>query len=103
MPNNLHDPLVDAPVDLFIVEQRDKPHVASGYRPGSSYLAETNITDATEATTIRDLMNAQFDDRAVKVYRLVDVTADFRAKLQNEINRSHDGLIPDWLSKFMEE
>lgn len=89
--------------NLFIVEQRDKASVASGYVKPSSYLAETNITDATEETTIRDLMGGQFDDRAVAVYRLVDVTAEFRERLQAEINKSESGVIPDRLSRFMAE
>lgn len=90
--------------DLFIVEQRDLPNAASGYKPTTtSYLAETNIEDATEEITLRDLMAAQFDDRAVKVYRLVDVTAEFREKLQAKINSSEDGIIPEHLASFMVE
>ena len=90
--------------DLFIVEQRDRPSVATGYKtPTTSYLAETNIADATEVTTLRDLLGSQFDDRALRVYRLVDVTAEFREKLQAEINKSLSGVIPEWLAQFMAE
>lgn len=89
--------------NLYIVEQSYPPGVTGGYRLRSSFLSETNLSEASEATVIGDLMSGQFDDRAVKVYRLVDVTAEFRAKLQDEINRSRDGLIPDWLSRFMAE
>lgn len=80
--------------DLYIVEQR---------HPSGNYLAETNIVDATAEITVRDLMHAQFDDKAVRVFKLVDVTAEFRAKLQGEINKSPDGRTPDWLFNFMAE
>lgn len=89
--------------DLYIVEQRDKPSVATRYRPPANFLAETNITDATEEATLRDLLNGQFDDRAVKVYKLTDVTEEFRAKLQDKINRNKNNMIPDWLTTFMME
>jgi hypothetical protein len=83
--------------DLFIVEQQ------SYYPDGKNYLAETNVADATKEATVNDLLNAQFDDRAVRVYILRDVTDEFRKALQERINRSEDGITPDWLIKFMTE
>lgn len=80
--------------DLYIVEQ----HHQSG-----NYLAETSIVDATEEATIHDLIHDQFDGRAVRVYKLTDVTDQFRPKLQGEINHSEDGVTPEWLANFMAE
>lgn len=82
------------PLDLFVVELR---------HPSGNFIIENTLSNATEAQTVMDLMDAQFDDQAVKVYRLIDDTARFRALLQERINKSENGQIPDFLSFFMTE
>lgn len=88
--------------DLFIVEQSETPSAGNKYTTAHSYLSETDVSDATEEVTVTDLMDGQFNE-PVKVYKLVDVTAEFREKLQAEINKSENGVIPDHLARFMAE
>lgn len=78
--------------DLYVVEQK---------HPAGNYLAETNVVDTTDVATIHDLMHDQFGGRAVRVYKLTDVTTEFREKLQKEINRTSNGVIPSWLVTLM--
>lgn len=83
--------------DLYIVEKKAQAHLHGA----SSYLVETNLNEATEEATFRNLMHDQHDGMAVRVYKLTDVTAEFRAKLIAEIDRNHYGVIPSWLVFLM--
>jgi hypothetical protein len=81
-------------MNIFIVAKR---------YPEGNYLMGTEVSNADEDATIKALLDGEFDHDADRVYQLTDVTAEFRSKLQDRINRSEDGIIPDWLVWFMTE
>lgn len=78
-------------VDIFVVEL----HHNLG-----NYIVETDLDKSSLDQTVKGLMDGQFFQPA-KVYRLVDVTAEFQEKCQDEINRSERGIIPEHLDWFM--